>query len=76
MDRPEIASIQRGCPVRRRLGGAVELNCAVPKGASGAPVFAGGGIVAVVSAMGADPAQKRSWAAALEPELIKALSTP
>lgn len=75
-DRPEIASIQSGCPVRRRVGAAVELDCAVPKGASGAPVFADGGIAAVVSAMGADPAKERSWAAALEPELIKALSTP
>lgn len=75
-DRPEIASIQSGCPVRRRVGGAVELNCAMPLGASGAPVFAGGGVAAVVSAMGADPAEGRSWAAALTPETIKALSTP
>jgi V8-like Glu-specific endopeptidase len=75
-DRPEIASIQSGCPVRRRVGGAVELGCAVPRGASGAPVFTAGGLVAVISARGADPAQNRSWAAALEPELIKILSTP
>jgi V8-like Glu-specific endopeptidase len=61
-------SLTPDCPTQARLAEVLVLSCAVAKGVSGAPVLAGGRIVAVVSAMGGLPgAPPFTLAVAAEP---------
>lgn len=53
--RAHAPSISERCPPLERLGAVLVVGCEVEEGVSGAPVLAGGRVVAVVSAMGRLP---------------------
>ncbi len=65
-DRPHALTRQKGCEIIGIRDAVIELGCNVTFGASGSPVFISSGdemrLVAVVSAMGSDPAQPVAYA--------------
>lgn len=53
--RAQAPSMDEACPLRGVMGALLLVGCAVEGGVSGAPVLAGGRVVAVVSSMGRLP---------------------
>ncbi len=77
-DRPHALTGQKGCEIIGNRDAVMELNCNVTFGASGSPVFMSSGdemrLVAVITAMGTDPARSVAYAVLVDAALPAVLA--
>ena len=79
-DRPHALTRQKGCKIIGMRDGVMALGCNVTFGVSGSPVFMSSGgemrLVAVVSAMGSDPAHPVAYAVLVDAAIPALLAVP
>ena len=79
-DRPHALTRQKGCEIIGIRDAVMALSCNVTFGASGSPVFMSSGgemrLVAVVAAMGSDPAHPVAYAVLVDAAIPALLAVP
>jgi protease YdgD len=77
-DRAHALTRQKGCEIAGIRNAVMTMNCSVTFGASGSPVFVSSGdemrLVAVLSAMGTDPAKPVAFAVVADESLAEVLA--
>ncbi len=77
-DRPHALTRQKGCEIIGSRNAVMELSCNVTFGASGSPVFMSSGdemrLVAVITAMGSDPAHPVAYAVLVDAAIAAVLA--
>ena len=77
-DRPDALTRQRGCAIMGIRDAVMALSCNVTFGASGSPVFMSSGdemrLVAVITAMGSDPAHPVAYAVLVDAAIAAVLA--
>ena len=77
-DRPHALTRQRGCAIMGIRDAVMALSCNVTFGASGSPVFMSSGdemrLVAVITAMGSDPAHPVAYAVLVDAAIAAVLA--